>query len=164
MGLQELDDSRKLVAWSDRVCYYPQRACAARVTVLGLSVCLSVCLSTRVQATRRPMRVTNSFWRTRTLILTCPYSKPPTCDRSHTRHLRQATCVMSGAGAYATLFRRLGKHFFLSVSPLSLWSLFTLDKKLRKVCPQCSIANCSRETSSLWMRPSLARSLSLHKF
>ena len=42
----------------------PRRACAARVTVLGLSVCLSVCLSTlilAVQATTRPMSDTSSL-------------------------------------------------------------------------------------------------------
>ena len=42
----------------------PRRACAARVTVLGLSMCLSVCLSTLIlalQATRRPMSYTNGF-------------------------------------------------------------------------------------------------------
>ena len=42
----------------------PQRACAAKVTVVGLSVCLSVCLSTRIlalQATRRPISDTSGF-------------------------------------------------------------------------------------------------------
>ena len=42
----------------------PRRACAARVTVVGLCVCLSVCLSTTIlalQATRRLMSDTNSF-------------------------------------------------------------------------------------------------------
>ena len=46
----------------------PRRACATRVTVLGLSVCLSVCLSTTIlalQATRRLMSNTNSFSATR---------------------------------------------------------------------------------------------------
>ena len=57
------------------VCMYifnPRRACAARVTVVGLCVCLSVCLfvclSTTVlalQATRRLMSDTNSFSATR---------------------------------------------------------------------------------------------------
>ena len=42
----------------------PRRACAARVTVVGLCVCLFVCLSTTIlalQATRRLMSDTNSF-------------------------------------------------------------------------------------------------------
>ena len=46
----------------------PRRACAARVTVLGLSVCLSVCLSTLIlalQATRLPMSYRNGFRSTR---------------------------------------------------------------------------------------------------
>ena len=46
----------------------PRRACAARVTVVGLCVCLSVCLSTTIlalQATRRLMSDTNSFGATR---------------------------------------------------------------------------------------------------
>ena len=46
----------------------PRRACAARVTVVGLCVCLSVCLSTTIlalQATRRLMSDTNSFSATR---------------------------------------------------------------------------------------------------
>ena len=53
----------------------PRRACAARVTVLGLSVCLSVCLSVRrlanlaVQGTGRPMTATNRFRVARSLIL-----------------------------------------------------------------------------------------------
>ena len=53
----------------------PRRACAARVTVLGLSVYLSVCLSVRrlanlaVQGTGRPMTATNRFRVARSLIL-----------------------------------------------------------------------------------------------
>ena len=53
----------------------PRRACAARVTVLGLSVCLSVCLSVRrlanlaVQETGQPMTATNRFRVARSLIL-----------------------------------------------------------------------------------------------
>ena len=54
----------------------PRRACAARVTVVGLCVCLSVCLfvclfvclSTTIlalHATRRRMSDTNSFSATR---------------------------------------------------------------------------------------------------
>ena len=46
----------------------PRRACAARVTVVGLCVCPSVCLSTTIlapQATRRLMSDTNSFSATR---------------------------------------------------------------------------------------------------
>ena len=46
----------------------PRRACAARVTVVGLCVCLSVCLSTTIlalQAMRRLMSDTNSFSATR---------------------------------------------------------------------------------------------------
>ena len=50
----------------------PRRACAVRVTVVGLCVCLSVCLfvclSTTIltlQATRRLMSDTNSFSATR---------------------------------------------------------------------------------------------------
>ena len=47
----------------------PRRTCTAKVTVLGLCVCLSVCLSTRVrtlQATRWPMNDTRSFRATKT--------------------------------------------------------------------------------------------------
>ena len=51
----------------------PRRACAARVTVLGLSVCLSVRPSVRlslaVQGTGRPMTATNRFRVARSLIL-----------------------------------------------------------------------------------------------
>ena len=46
----------------------PRRACAARVTVVVLCVCLSVCLSTAIlglQATRRLMSDTNIFSATR---------------------------------------------------------------------------------------------------
>ena len=46
----------------------PRRACAARVTVVGLSVCLSVCVSTLIlalQATRRPISDTSGFRTTR---------------------------------------------------------------------------------------------------
>ena len=46
----------------------PRRACAARVTVVVLCVCLFVCLSTTIlalQATRRLMSDTNSFSATR---------------------------------------------------------------------------------------------------
>ena len=46
----------------------PRRACAARVTVIVLCVCLSVCVSTTIlalQATRRLMSDTNSFSATR---------------------------------------------------------------------------------------------------
>ena len=61
------------------LCFFfnPRRACAARVTVLGLSVCLSVCLSVdsrrlanlAVQGTGRPMTATNRFRVARSLIL-----------------------------------------------------------------------------------------------
>ena len=45
----------------------PRRACAARVTVVVLSVCLSVCAHSilGLQATRRLMSDTNSFSATR---------------------------------------------------------------------------------------------------
>ena len=46
----------------------PRRACAARVTVVVLCVCVSVCVSTTIlglQATRRLMSDTNSFSATR---------------------------------------------------------------------------------------------------
>ena len=46
----------------------PRRACAARVTVVVLCVCPSVCLSATIlglQATRRLMSDTNSFSATR---------------------------------------------------------------------------------------------------
>ena len=42
----------------------PRRACAARVTVVVLSFCLSVCLLPRLlplRATRRPISDTNGF-------------------------------------------------------------------------------------------------------
>ena len=60
-GLPRLDLDTALVN--------PRCACAARVTVLGLSVCLSVCLSVRrlanlaVQGTGRPMTATTAFER-----------------------------------------------------------------------------------------------------
>ena len=44
--------------------YNPRRACTARVTVVVLCVCPSVCLSTTIlalQATRRLISDTNSF-------------------------------------------------------------------------------------------------------
>ena len=49
----------------------PRRACAARVTVLGLSVCLSVrrLANLVVQGTGRPMTATNRFRVARSLIL-----------------------------------------------------------------------------------------------
>ena len=46
----------------------PRRACAARVTVVVLCVCVSVCVSTTIlalQATRRLMSDTSSFSATR---------------------------------------------------------------------------------------------------
>ena len=39
----------------------PRRACATRVTVLGLCVCLSVCLLPPPRATNRPKSYTNRF-------------------------------------------------------------------------------------------------------
>ena len=53
-----------------QLCLNPRRACAARVTVVVLCVCLSVCLSVSttilgLQATRRLMSDTNSFSATR---------------------------------------------------------------------------------------------------
>ena len=49
----------------------PRRACAARGTVLGLSVCLSVrrLANLAVQGTGRPMTATNRFRVARSLIL-----------------------------------------------------------------------------------------------
>ena len=54
----------------------PRRACAARVTVLGLCVCVSVCLSVcllprflPLRATRRPKSDTNEFSATLALFL-----------------------------------------------------------------------------------------------
>ena len=49
----------------------PRRACAARVTVLGLSVRLSVrrLANLAVQGTGRPMTATNRFSVARSLIL-----------------------------------------------------------------------------------------------
>ena len=49
----------------------PRRACAARVTVLGLSVCLSVhrLANLAVQGMGRPMTITNRFRVARSLIL-----------------------------------------------------------------------------------------------
>ena len=44
--------------------FNPRRACAARVTVLGLCLCVSVCLSTLIlalQARKRLMSDTNIF-------------------------------------------------------------------------------------------------------
>ena len=49
----------------------PRRACAARVTVVVLCVCLFVCLSATIlalQATRRVMSDTNSFLRIRSCL------------------------------------------------------------------------------------------------
>ena len=59
-----LSSSHNYIMLSNDAVINPRRACAARVTVLGLSVCLSVCLSTLIlalQATRRPMSYTNGF-------------------------------------------------------------------------------------------------------
>ena len=86
----------------------PRRACAARVTVLGLSVCLS----TRVlalQATRQPMSGTNGFWTTRSLILTWRFYWNDCVPEIWRENKRKSQ-------------RRV-----------------PMDKKLRKVCPQCSI-------------------------
>ena len=50
----------------------PRRDCAARVTVLGLSFCLSVCLLPRflpLRATRRPISDTYGFRATLALFL-----------------------------------------------------------------------------------------------
>ena len=50
----------------------PRRACAARVTVVVLSFCLSVCLLPRflpLRATRRPISDTNWFSATLDLFL-----------------------------------------------------------------------------------------------
>ena len=41
--------------------FNPRRACAARVTVFGLCVCVSVCLSMLIQARKRLMSDTNIF-------------------------------------------------------------------------------------------------------
>ena len=67
-----VDDGMKVGLSNSGVLVNPRRACAARVTVLGLCVCLfvclSVCLSTTIlalQATRRLMSDTNSFSATR---------------------------------------------------------------------------------------------------
>ena len=56
----------------------PRRTCAARITVLGLCVCLSVCLSTTIlglQATRRLMSDTNNFSCTIFLMISKSKSK-----------------------------------------------------------------------------------------
>ena len=55
----------------------PRRACAARVTVLGLSVCLSVrrLANLAVQGTGRPMTATNHFRVARSLILIGRFSR-----------------------------------------------------------------------------------------
>ena len=50
----------------------PRRACAARVTVVVVSFCLSVCLLPRflpLRATRRPISDTNGFSATLALFL-----------------------------------------------------------------------------------------------
>ena len=39
----------------------PRRACAARVTVLGMCVCLSVCLSTTILALQAMRRLNNAI-------------------------------------------------------------------------------------------------------
>ena len=61
-----------LHSWGIHDIINPRRACAARVTVVGLCVCLFVCLfvclSTTIlalQATRRLMSDTNSYSATR---------------------------------------------------------------------------------------------------
>ena len=64
VGVSSIQCSRSTVMAHVHSVINPRRACAARVTVLGLSVCLSVCLSTlilAVQATRRPMSDTSSL-------------------------------------------------------------------------------------------------------
>ena len=52
------------IVYTNSVVINPRRACAALVTVLGLSVCLSVHLSTTIlslQATRQLMKDINIF-------------------------------------------------------------------------------------------------------
>ena len=52
----------------EKILVNPRRACAARVTVVVLCVCLFVCLSVTIlalQATRRLMSDTNSYSATR---------------------------------------------------------------------------------------------------
>ena len=64
--VQEINYSLN-INWSGTVIN-PRRACAARVIVVVLCVCLSVCLSTTMlalQTTRRLMNDTNSFSTTR---------------------------------------------------------------------------------------------------
>ena len=46
-------------------CRNPRRACAARVTVVGLCVCVCVCVDAYSGTTRRPIRDTSGFRTTR---------------------------------------------------------------------------------------------------
>ena len=62
--LTQLSESGVGLSAMKRILINPRRACAARVTVLGLSVCLSTTILA-LQATRRLMSDTNSFSATR---------------------------------------------------------------------------------------------------
>ena len=52
---------RDTFAFSSVCIINPRRACAARVTVLGLCVCLSVISNLTSRAIMRPTRDTNGF-------------------------------------------------------------------------------------------------------
>ena len=90
----------------------PRRACAARVTVLGLSVCLSVCLSARVlalQATWRPMSGTNRLWTTGRWILTWRFSWNDCIPEIWRENKRKSQRVVDRASSRATCYIRGGQ-------------------------------------------------------
>ena len=75
----------------------PRRACATRVTVLGLSVSLCVCLSTTIlalQATKRHQRDTNSSSATSARIMNKRFFLKRRRSRSRNWHSRGPRCVI----------------------------------------------------------------------
>ena len=76
-----------------------------------------------------------------------------TSEKANVRSIAHAPSPAGYADAHARMLMRhvvLTQAFFLSVSPLSLlilFSLFPMDKKLRKVYPQCAVRGCGHESA-----------------
>ena len=146
---------------------------------VGLSV--SVCLSTRVLALQRPMSGTNGLLNNENIHIMWPFSwndcvpeiwlvlKPylwkavGSENRRGQRAIDRARAiadrllwrarVISGSCAYATLFRRTSIISWVSLLChfLSLFTLFPMDNKLSKACPQCSITVHVSFNAVLWL-------------
>ena len=113
-------------AWSRGVFFInPRRACAARVTVLGLSVCPSVHVSSRTtgyEAAYERYLQLQSYKKIK-------YKKVFFPKRLRSRD--DAMWLFS-----LTLDEQAVLEFLSSVSV----DLFSMDNKLSKVCPQCNTA------------------------